>query len=553
MKRHLRWICSALFLAAAITVIWILHFFIRVDDNVTYINWDSSVQIMPDGTEQDFSTDSYTNVPDHTGTYRFTGQLPEGLSSGSLQFEATGLDLTLTLNGRTIWQSQAVNNVEGNYLMAQASIPLSAGTAGELTAVCTILDSAVAMFPPMIRFVPENREITESTALANREAFPAGAAALALVLIFGIFLLGILLKKPDWSLIPLLLAAAGLTFFRLIQSQGYYFLPENVYLTLSRPEIGLCILLALALYLVMNRRRQFWRYLGLTAAWSIGAFLLCYVLSSVTDSSFATTVNFVLSKLALGQYDSTVYWLTLWLTLSCVLISAYSVTRSFAEHQAREQGLLLENKRIEENYHALESWTSDASSRYHEVNHQLTALNILYRNGNYEDMGDILAQMQTDLSSHSVITFTANRTINAILQNGAAQAKWRNIHFRAQVNLPEVLNIPETDLCALLMNMLDNALEAASKVSPPEERNIFIRIKVADLYLAIHCENSFNGEIRTDKNGELLTTKENPAIHGYGVRQMKEIAKKYQSVIRFDRNGEHTFIAETALRIPDNR
>lgn len=552
MKRYLRWICSALFLAAAIAVIWILQLFIQVDDSVTYINWNTSVQILSDGTEQAFSADDYTNVPGHSGTYRFTGQLPEGLPAGSLLFETTGLDLTLSLDGRTIWQSQTTNNVEGSYLMAQATIPLSEGTSGELTAFCTILDSTVAMFPPMIRFVPENNDVTGITALANREAFPAGAAALALVLVFGIFLLGILLRKPDWSLIPLLLAATGLTFFRLIQSQGYYFLPENIYLPLSRPEVGLCILLALALYLAMNRRRQFWKYLGLTAAWSAGAFLLCYVFSSVAGGSFAATVNFLLSRFALGQYDSVVYWLTLWLSLSCALISAYSVARSFAEHQAREQGLLLENKRIAENYHALETWTSDASARYHEVNHQLTALNLLYRNGKYEEMGDIMAQMQTDLSSHSVITFTANRTVNAILQNGAAQAKCQNIHFHAQVNLPEVLNIPETDLCALLMNMLDNALEAASKVSPPEERNIFIQIKVSDLYLAIHCENSFNGEIRTDKNGELLTTKENPAIHGYGVRQMKEIAKKYQSVIRFDRKGEHTFIAETALRIPDN-
>lgn len=551
MKRRLRWICSALFLAAVIAVIWILQLFIRVDDNVTYINWDTSVQIMSDGTEQAFLADSYTNVPDYTGTYRFTGQLPEGLPAGSLVFETTGLDLTVTLDGRTVWQSRVTNNTEGSYLMAQASIPLSEGTTGELRAVCTILDSTVAMFPPMIRFVPENHALTEATALANREAFPAGAAALALVLIFGIFLLGILLKKPDWSLIPLLLAAAGLTFFRLIQSQGYYFLPENIYLALSRPELGLCILMALALYLAMNRGRQFWKYLGLVAVWSAGAFLLCYGLSFVAGGSFAATVNLIFVKLTYGQYDSAAYWLTLWLSLACALISAYSVARSFAKHQAREQGLLLENKRISENYHALEAWTSDASARYHEVNHQLTALNLLYRNGSYEAMGDIMSQMQTDLNSHCVITFTANRTVNAILQNAAAQAKWQNVHFRAQVNLPEDPGIPETDLCALLMNMLDNALEAAVKVTSQEGRDIFIRIKVSDLYLAIHCENSFNGEILKDKDGELLTTKENPAVHGYGVRQMKEIAKKYQSVIRFDQKGDHTFIVQTALRIPD--
>ena len=46
----------------------------------------------------------------------------------------------------------------------------------------------------------------------------------------------------------------------------------------------------------------------------------------------------------------------------------------------------MENRRISENYQALEAWTSDAAARYHEVNHQLTALDCLYRNGNYQEM-----------------------------------------------------------------------------------------------------------------------------------------------------------------------
>lgn len=550
-QQHLRRICSALFLGAVIAVIWLLHLFIQVDETITYINWDSSVRIAPDGTEEPFSSDHYGNDLDPSGTYRFAGQLPRELPAGSLIFEAAGLDLTLSLDGRVIWQSRSGDTGDDGTFMSQASIPLPEGTAGELTVSCTVLDGSAAMFPPLLRFLPDTLEPAEAAAVANREAFPAGAAALALVLIFGIFLLGLLLKKPDWSLIPLLLATAGITFFRLVQSQGYYFLPEEIFHLFSRPQIGLCILLALAWYLAMNRRRQFWKRLGIAALWSAAGFLLCYLLSLAAGSSFARTVNALLSGMLHGQYDSTVYWVTLWLSLTCALISAYSVADSFALQQSREQGLLLENKRIAENYHALEAWISDASARSHEINHQLTALDCLYQRGDYEQLGTVLSKLQAEQKSRSIVTFTRNRTVNTILQNAAAQAKRQQIRFHVQASLPEDLNIPETDLCSLLMNMLDNALEAAAKVASPEERSVSLRIKVSAPYLAIRCENSYNGEVKKDKKGRLLTTKENPAVHGYGCRQMEKMAKKYQSVLLFHTEDPHIFTVETALRIPE--
>ncbi|HIZ23231.1 MAG TPA: ATP-binding protein [Candidatus Blautia faecigallinarum] len=101
------------------------------------------------------------------------------------------------------------------------------------------------------------------------------------------------------------------------------------------------------------------------------------------------------------------------------------------------------------------------------------------------------------------------------------------------------------------MNMLDNALEAAAKVAFPEERSVSLQIKVSAPYLAIRCENSYNGEVKKDKKGRLLTTKENPAVHGYGCRQMEKMAKKYQSVLLFHTEDPHIFTVETALRIPE--
>lgn len=553
MKRYLRWLCPVFFLAAVSAVICGLYLFVRVDDTIQYIDWDSSVQISEDGTEQAISTDISGNDSGMSGTYRFTGTLPEGVSAGSLLFETTGLELTLSLNGEEIWSSSAELVEEGSHLMSQAVIPLPEGTSGELVFTCTILDEDSAIFPPLIRFVPDSLELKETAALANREAFTAGAAALAFLLVFGLFLTGIVRKKPDWSLIPLLLALAGLSYFRLIQSQGYYFLPEKVYQVLGRPEIGVLIIIVLLLYLVMNRRRRFWQYLGIAAGWSAGAFVLWYLISLAAGSDFSSLVNIILSQLIqTGYYDSVVYWITLWLALTCALISAYGVARSFADQEVQTQGLLLKNQLLTDNYHALEERIAENAALRHEIRHQLTALDCLCRNDDFEGVKETLAQMLDKQKEQPRIRYTENAAINTILLDAAGKAARQNIGFQAYAaDIPEDLNIPEADLCLFLMNILENALDGAKKVSAQDKRYVNIRVRIADLYLAVRCENSFDGKLREDKNGELLTTKEDTSSHGFGWQQIKKIAEKYQSGVRFAVSNGDIFVLQTALRIPE--
>lgn len=108
----------------------------------------------------------------------------------------------------------------------------------------------------------------------------------------------------------------------------------------------------------------------------------------------------------------------------------------------------------------------------------------------------------------------------------AARAKQLNLSFRASVFTPEELPIPDQDLCTLLLNMLDNALEGAAKVSPEHSRHLHIQIKMVNQYLAVKCENSFDGIWKKDKDGNLLTTKEDTLSHGFGCRRMRKNCRK---------------------------
>lgn len=552
MKHILHWICPVLFLSACIIVIWFLHLFTVESDSMQEIQWQTAVKMERDGTQTPISTDELTQSTNYSGTYHFTGILPEGLSSGYLLFEISGANLSLFLNGTEIYHSSAIT-LDGTYSMPQVNIPLPEGASGEIILTCEIIDGENILFPPFIRFMPDGLKDTQTFAIANRIALPTGAAALAFVLIFGIFLLSITLRQIDFSLIPLLIAATGLTVFRIVQGEGYYFLPQSVIALLSHPWIGILTFFVFFLYLAMNRHRDFWKQFGIAFAWSAGVFLLCYLISLSKGGFFSFYINAFLSSLwQYGIYDGLLYWLTWWLTIVCGLISAFGVVRSFSQQQIESQKVASKHQLLLNSYHSLEQRMQQNNVLHHEFKHNLTALNSLYQKGDLVGLKTLLDELTDKATMHTQTRFTNNFTINAILQDAAIRAAQINTKLDAQIQVPKDLNIPEQDLCSLLMNMMDNALEACAKVNQIEKRHIYIRMIIRHGFLAIQCENSYEGEIRKSKDDTFQSTKNDPSSHGIGLRLMSNIAEKYHSLIHIMYTNDNSFVVQTALQIPQN-
>ncbi len=549
MKRILRWICPALFLGICAAVIWFLHLFVVEKENMQYINWHTATKIESDGTETPIDVEEIANFTDASGTFRFEGTIPDGLPSGYLLFETSGAKLTLWLNGTQIYQSAAVA-AEGARSMSQATIPLPTGEGGELTLTCRILDGSFVLFPPLLRFMPDDLRFTQDYAMANRTALPTGAAALAFVLICGIFLLRIVSHHPDFRLIPLLLAAAGLTIYRITQGEGFYFLSAAATGILGHSWVGIFTILALAVYLFINRSRDFWRYFAIAAAWSGGALLFCYLISLARDSHLAFYINTALSGLFRnGAYDGLLYWATWWLTIVCGLISAYSIAQAFTRQQIESNSIALRNELLMNSYRSLEQRMRRGAVHRHEFHHQLTALRSLCQKGDIEGMKALLDDLTRANTAQSPTRFTDHFAINAILQDADLRADQAGIRFQAQVHVPEDLPMPEQDLCSLLMNMLDNALEACAKVSRAQERWIRIRIKFHRGILAIRCENSYEGILPANEDGTLRSTKADPGSHGLGLSLMSAIAEKYGGMINTTHTDDGSFVLQTALHL----
>lgn len=253
----------------------LLQKFTKLNTSIQYLEWQTAYTVGTDGTETELD---YTVSPEKGDRFRLETVVPASSEYGNLVFETAGLNMTVSIDGKEVWQSETAvpENAVGQ---TQAIIPLPQNTECRLTVTGTVTDTASLIFPPLPRFVPVDAQEIESYAYANYYGIPAGATAFISLMIAGLFLLSVTRKKADWSLIPLFLASVGLTMQWITKGMGHHFLSDGLVDFLNRQEIGILLLVLLVVYLVMNRQRKFWKYLGISAIASAAALGVAYTVS----------------------------------------------------------------------------------------------------------------------------------------------------------------------------------------------------------------------------------------------------------------------------------
>ena len=104
-----------------------------------------------------------------------------------------------------------------------------------------------------------------------------------------------------------------------------------------------------------------------------------------------------------------------------------------------------------------------------------------------------------------------------------------------------------SDICSLFGNALENAIRAVEILEDPEERIISLKVQEKNGMLLIRADNSFRGNLVFD--GDLpQTTKKKDGYHGYGLKSIQMVAKKYAGVMRIQTDEQ--FALTVMIPIP---
>ena len=229
----------------------------------------------------------------------------------------------------------------------------------------------------------------------------------------------------------------------------------------------------------------------------------------------------------------------------CAVQVVTGFVRETLLRQRRMQAIKSSSQATQEKYEQAQETVRRTAAFRHEWKNHIAALHLLAQKPDQAGLLDYLNRLDGELEQLFPKVYTANSTVNTILQRFAAQADRYGVSFHVNAMLPETLPIEEVDLCGFLFNLLDNAVEAAAKT---EHSEIVCSLQIRQQHLAIRCENTYNGVLQTDENGQLCTTKQDAGSHGFGLLQMRTIAEKYGSVLAVSYDDTR-FTVMTALKL----
>lgn len=197
----------------------------------------------------------------------------------------------------------------------------------------------------------------------------------------------------------------------------------------------------------------------------------------------------------------------------------------------------------EENYRMLEDNETALRILQHNINKHMEIMNNMVSNNTPETKE--FSQSLKELTAIPLgIVYTNDITLDSILNVKCKKAAATNIKYTVKVNrIVEPLNILPADKSTILCNALDNAIEACCIM---REKFIIIDIASDKQHIKIQIENS-SLPIKI-KDNTILTTKKNTALHGFGLKSIKQTIKKYNGHMNISYNDGIT----TLIILMDN-
>ena len=286
------------------------------------------------------------------------------------------------------------------------------------------------------------------------------------------------------------------------------------------------------------------------------------VRTMIEDENFAQTwyIFWILPLIFIGlnlfmvpKYRSTLYTgriLQIYIVVSIVLLviltlfyimflmMANSLNKN-AKLQQENHFLSLQRAR----YDSLCSAIEETRQVRHDIRHHVLQLQALAENGDIEKIKEYLSKSSNKLPSFD-FHYCDNRAADSILGYYSAYAKRENIPFHVKTDLPVHISIDEIDMCLVLSNLLENAVEASLKTEPSRRK---INVELYQHYtnlLLIQVENTYDGKIQ-EKNDVFQSSKHSG--NGIGVQSVRHISQKNGGTSSFTyENG--IFSAKIMLR-----
>lgn len=197
----------------------------------------------------------------------------------------------------------------------------------------------------------------------------------------------------------------------------------------------------------------------------------------------------------------------------------------------------------QEQYNTLNKAIEETRHARHDMRHHLSILNSFVKRKDWAGLENYLSKMSKSIPS-SELKLCENNAIDGVAGHYYHRYKDLEIPCVFKLELPKELSVSEIDICLVLSNLLENALEASMRTAPDKRRITVLARMHSDNVVLIKVENFYNGVVK-EKNGIFESSKHSG--EGIGTQSVRRIAEKGGGYCRFTQK-DGIFTADVMLR-----
>lgn len=219
--------------------------------------------------------------------------------------------------------------------------------------------------------------------------------------------------------------------------------------------------------------------------------------------------------------------------------------RAIDKRIAGYQNELIEKQcdEVQNIYQTMRGWRHD----YHNHIQAMKAMTLQVRQEGGEcgallRLEEYLDSLNDDLTAVDTVVKTGNVMVDAILNSKLTLARRQKISVNCKAELPERISVEDVDLCVILGNLLDNAIEACGRIEEGARfLRVYMRVNTSQFYLSV--QNSARAEPDFDERNYISKKRGN---HGLGMKRVKAMVDKYHGYLNLA-NEPGIFAAEVTL------
>lgn len=242
---------------------------------------------------------------------------------------------------------------------------------------------------------------------------------------------------------------------------------------------------------------------------------------NISNFTMSEQENFYVCLLSLGIFliDSLIYIVIRQLN--------HRINKEKKMQMVQYQNELLE-KMVLENKEVEKEWRRNR----HDFNNHLSCVDMLLQMENIPKARAYIQNLTQNYLGNTTKIRVGNKIAEAVINQKYVLANKKQIVMTVEGSIEEEIPIEQMDLCALLSNSLDNAIEAAEKVKEVDKRYIHLKVRSNDNNLVIEVCNGVKEDI-TSKQKKLETSKKDEKHHGIGMTSMQMTLEKYRGYMNW--------------------